>query len=183
MLAAEAASALVMFHDNPAALVSACRRVLSRQLSCGPLWWVCANLLNTTDVRAESARLIQMLESDTTMASASLALDMEAAEVAAVEAKVFGGGAAIVDAAAWARIDGEAEQIWLVGGIGRHVNEALWASLITHWIDSPQSTNRFEVLLPIEDFTHVVGESGPVPIADLREPECPMAPELVRLAG
>jgi hypothetical protein len=55
--------------------------------------------------------------------------------------------------------------------------------LITHWIDSPQSTNNFEVLLPIEDFTHVVGGSGPIPIADLPEPVCPMAPELVRLAG
>lgn len=213
LLAAEAASALVMFSDEPAALVSASRRVLSRQLSCGPLWWVCARLLAAESVRGAASDSISELESDTTIASASLALDALAAERAAaafnadedsdedfgfdpdqpvhpgelgvelIDARVIGDGAAIVDGSRWDTFDQSAQQRWLVGGIGHHLHENLWASLVTHWSDSPAALDSCEVLVPIETFTHVVGPSGLVPVGELGEPDCPMAPELARLAG
>ncbi len=212
-LAAEAASALVMFSDEPAALVSASRRVLSRQLSCGPLWWVCARLLAAGRVRDAAAEAISELESDTTIASSSLALDGLATERSAagfnadddstedvesdldqrvhpgelgvelIDARVIGEGAAIVDGARWETFDRSARQRWLVGGVGHHLHENLWSSLVTHWSDSRAALDSCEVLVPIETFTHVVGPSGLVSVNELGEPDCPMAPELARLAG
>jgi hypothetical protein len=38
-------------------------------------------------------------------------------------------------------------------------------------------------LVPLDRFTHVCGPDGPLPLVALDEADCPVAPELFRLAG
>jgi len=55
----EAAGALAGFTDDPAALVTACRRLVDRQPTYGPMWWLAAHVLNAADpdhVAWETAR-------------------------------------------------------------------------------------------------------------------------------
>ena len=54
MLAREAASALATFAAEPAALVTACRRLVDRQPTCGPVWWVAARVLAAADPAREA---------------------------------------------------------------------------------------------------------------------------------
>lgn len=77
----ESARALATFHDDPVALVTACRRVLSRQVTAGGLWWVCSRLLTTVEPLAEVHRIIEEVEDDTTARSLALALDPDATVV------------------------------------------------------------------------------------------------------
>ena len=45
MLVREASVALGAFRHDPAGMVAACRRIIDRQLTCAPLWWLCARML------------------------------------------------------------------------------------------------------------------------------------------
>ena len=74
----ESARALATFHDDPVALVTACRRVVSRQLTSGGLWWVCSRLLTAAEPLDEVHRIVEQVEDDTTARSLTLALDPEA---------------------------------------------------------------------------------------------------------
>ena len=47
--AREAASSLSAMAHEPAALVTACRRLVQRQPTCGPLWWLGARVLSAAD--------------------------------------------------------------------------------------------------------------------------------------
>lgn len=62
----EAASAVGSFGQDPAALVTVCRRLVSRQPTSGPLVWLAARLLTATDVRAEAWAAVEAIENDTT---------------------------------------------------------------------------------------------------------------------
>lgn len=182
VLACEAAGALVSFANDPAAMVAACRRVLARQVSCGPLWWVCAGLLTSDDVRACARECITMLESDTTGAATALAVDLIEAGGARpqlIRALAVGDGSAVVPADQAARLSG-AGQRWLVGGIGVRLSDPMWSSLVEHFSTMPR---RGEELVSLDRFTHLVGPDGPVPIGSLGAPDCPVAPELFRLVG
>lgn len=66
LLVQEAASALGVFAQDPPGLVTACRRLLTRQPEVGPLWWMSARLVTTSDARAEARRVISELGSDPT---------------------------------------------------------------------------------------------------------------------
>ncbi len=66
MLVQEAASALSVFDRDPAAIVTAARRLLTRQPAVGPLWWMCARMVTAADARAESRALIDELRADRT---------------------------------------------------------------------------------------------------------------------
>lgn len=74
----ESARALATFHDDPVALVTACRRVVSRQISSGGLWWVCSRLLTAAEPLHEVHRIVEAVENDTTARSLTLALDPDA---------------------------------------------------------------------------------------------------------
>jgi len=74
----ESARALATFHDDPVALVTACRRVVSRQLTSGGLWWVCSRLLTAAEPLDEVHRIVEAVEDDTTSRTLLLALDPEA---------------------------------------------------------------------------------------------------------
>lgn len=66
-LAREAAGALAAFGDDSAGLVVACRRLVERQPTHGPLWWLAARVLRTPgDAGAEAARAAAELERDRT---------------------------------------------------------------------------------------------------------------------
>jgi hypothetical protein len=74
LLVRETAGALAAFRDDPTALVTACRRIVSRQLSCGALWWLCSRMLVAADPMAEARAAVVEIEDDRTPRSLAAAL-------------------------------------------------------------------------------------------------------------
>src|SRR5690606_1029797 len=66
LLARETAHALSSFRDDAAGLVAACRRVVDRHPTSGPLWWLCARILCGPDPLAEAWDAVDALDQDTT---------------------------------------------------------------------------------------------------------------------
>lgn len=66
MLVRETASALRGLHVEPAGLVVACRRIVERHPTSGPLWWFCASVLTATEPFAAAYALANDVESDAT---------------------------------------------------------------------------------------------------------------------
>ena len=66
LLVQEAASALGVFRRDPPALVTAARRLLTRQPAVGPLWWMCSRLVMSDDCWAEARLVVEELRSDKT---------------------------------------------------------------------------------------------------------------------
>ena len=66
LVAAEAASALASFADDPAGLVIACRRLVERRPSCGPMWWLASRVLCALDPGLEAVLVAADLERDRT---------------------------------------------------------------------------------------------------------------------
>lgn len=66
LLVEESAIALGAFSDDPAGLVAACRRIVDRHLSCGPLWWLCARILCSADPMAEARAAVREIGEDPT---------------------------------------------------------------------------------------------------------------------
>ena len=78
LLGREAASALASFGDDPAALVTACRRLVARQPTCGPVWWVAARVLAAADPESEAWRAGDELARDRTAAALAYELPEDA---------------------------------------------------------------------------------------------------------
>ena len=68
-LAEETARALAGFVDDPSGLVTACRRIVDRHPTSGPMWWLAARVLATNDPRAEAFRCVSTLQDDPTPAA------------------------------------------------------------------------------------------------------------------
>jgi hypothetical protein len=68
-LAEETARALAAFTDDPSGLVTACRRIVDRHPTSGPMWWLTSKVLATNDPRAESIRCVTTLGDDPTPAA------------------------------------------------------------------------------------------------------------------
>ena len=66
VLVEESAYALRAFGDDPAGLVAACRRIVDRQLTCAPLWWLCARMLCAPEPMAEARAALDDLGADPT---------------------------------------------------------------------------------------------------------------------
>lgn len=66
LLVQEAASALSVFGNDPGAMLTACRRLLTRQPGVGPLWWMCARMVTCADARSEARSIIDELRNDRT---------------------------------------------------------------------------------------------------------------------
>ncbi len=81
MLAVEAASGIAAFADDPGAVLTACRRLLTRQPDVGLLWWLSGRLAHATDVRAEARAVVDELRVDRTARELAAALPDEATVV------------------------------------------------------------------------------------------------------
>jgi hypothetical protein len=66
MLVREAAGALASFSADPAALVTACRRLVDRQPHAAPIWWLAARVLASSDPADESWIASDELDDDNT---------------------------------------------------------------------------------------------------------------------
>ena len=66
LVAREAAAALAAFAGDPAALVTACRRLVDRQPTSGPVWWLAARVLCAADPAAEAWQAAELLWDDPT---------------------------------------------------------------------------------------------------------------------
>ena len=78
MLAREAAAALAGCADDPRALVMACRRLVDRQPTSGPLWWLAARVVASSDPVTEAWRSAEALRADDTPALVAASLPDDA---------------------------------------------------------------------------------------------------------
>lgn len=66
VIVSETASALRGLGVDPAGLVVACRRIVERHPTSGPLWWLCAHMLTSPDPFATARRLAEEIDADVT---------------------------------------------------------------------------------------------------------------------
>jgi len=78
MLVRETAGALAAFADDPAGLVTACRRIVSRHPGSGPLWWLCSRVLTATEPMREAWMASDELDEDRTGGALASALPEDA---------------------------------------------------------------------------------------------------------
>ncbi len=78
MLVADTAAALRSLGSDPAGLVVACRRIVERHPTSGPLWWLCAHMLTDTDPYAVARRLASEIADDPTADLLAAALPLDA---------------------------------------------------------------------------------------------------------
>jgi hypothetical protein len=81
LVVSETAHALASFSHDPQGLVTACRRMVSRQPRSGALVWLCARVLTAGDPRAEIRAAVQEFESDRTARELTHALPDDATVV------------------------------------------------------------------------------------------------------
>ncbi len=78
LLVRETAHALAAFRDDPTGLVAACRRIVDRHPTSGPLWWLCARVLTSPDGQQEAWQAVEEIDRDRTAAELAFALPDEA---------------------------------------------------------------------------------------------------------
>ncbi|HEX7165897.1 MAG TPA: hypothetical protein VF230_02840 [Acidimicrobiales bacterium] len=66
VLAREAAAALASVGDDPAALVTGCRRIIERHPAAGPLWWLAARMLASGEPVHEAWAAAEEIDGDET---------------------------------------------------------------------------------------------------------------------
>ncbi|MDQ6617950.1 MAG: hypothetical protein M3083_25205 [Actinomycetota bacterium] len=75
LLIREAAEALAgVVQVEPAGLVPACRRLIERHLTVGPVWWLAARVLTAADPAAAAGAAGAEMDDDTTVAALAAAL-------------------------------------------------------------------------------------------------------------
>ena len=74
VLVRETAQALSAFHGDPSGLVAACRRIVDRHPTSGPLWWLCARVLTSPDGQRDAWAAVDEIEDDPTSAELCHAL-------------------------------------------------------------------------------------------------------------
>lgn len=70
----EAAASLAGFAGDPAALLTACRRLIDRHAANGAIWWVCARTIAAPDAADEAWRCLDALVDDPTVEELAHAL-------------------------------------------------------------------------------------------------------------
>ncbi len=74
LLVQEAAGALAALGQDPAGLVTACRRLLDRHPVCGPLWWLAARVLTAADPADAAWSAVEEIDRDATVVELAHAL-------------------------------------------------------------------------------------------------------------
>jgi len=190
VLVAESAAALVAFRGDPAGMVAACRRIVDRQLECGPLWWLCSRILCGFDVLDEARSAVEEFDADPTavrLARAIEGLGPDAPVPYLVPVLAAGGGRALVeaeDATAVPDAIRRGETVWLVAGVGRVLPADTFAALERRRADRDDPFDERTAVIDVAPAHSVVRPSGLVATDRLdRRPDCPVAAELFRLAG
>ena len=80
-LVREAAVALGSMHTSGPDLVVACRRIVERHAEIGPLWWLCARLLTSSEPTRLAWQIADEVESDPTSKMIAAALPDDATVV------------------------------------------------------------------------------------------------------
>jgi hypothetical protein len=80
-LVSETARALASFSGDPQGLVTACRRIVSRQPTSGPLVWFAARVMSSNDPGQEIWESAGLIESDPTARELSFAFPQDATVV------------------------------------------------------------------------------------------------------
>jgi hypothetical protein len=78
VLVRETAAALGALGFDPAGLVTACRRIVDRHPSAGPLWWLCSRVLTAPDPLDEAWRCADEIDDDSTAPQLAAALAADA---------------------------------------------------------------------------------------------------------
>lgn len=78
LLVRETAGALAAFDGDPAGMVTACRRVISRHPGSGPLWWLCARVLTATEPMHTAWEASDEIDADPTPAAVARAIPEDA---------------------------------------------------------------------------------------------------------
>lgn len=78
VMVTETAAALRSFGRDPQGLVTACRRIVDRQPSSGPLWWLAARALTAADPITEAMAAAAEIEADRTPRALADALPQDA---------------------------------------------------------------------------------------------------------
>lgn len=65
-LVVETASALRHLGADPASLLLTCRRIVEKHPTCGPLWWLCAEILTALEPRDVLRRCVDRIHDDAT---------------------------------------------------------------------------------------------------------------------
>lgn len=203
LLAREAATALGIFGDDPAGLVIACRRLVDRQPTCAPLWWLASRVLSSIDPTAEAWASVAALEDDPTEEALLCCLDARDGEVGApvvVQATALGVDGFVCEHSALAPMSaahGAALPIWVVARVGVALPARLWASYLSRigveagapagvhggdasgWVAVPGDANL--VVCTPAWASMVVGPTGLASFEEAaRGVSCPVAPELLR---
>ncbi len=195
MLAAEAAWALadLLEHEPPAA-VPACRRLLERHPSSGPMWWVAARILSANDPVSEAECCADELQDDGSADHLGAALseagrvvrhggvgEVAAADVVVVEVDAIGPGGMVVDGDDVGLLDAARAlevPVWVLAGVGRLLPLRLWDAL-TRSVARADSGGRCRVV-EITGVERVIGPLGAHLLADaLAGADCPEPPELL----
>jgi len=190
VLVAESAAALVAFRGDPAGMVAACRRIVDRQLECGPLWWLCSRILCGFDVLDEARSAVEEFDADPTPARLSRAIDElgpDASVPYLVPVLAAGGGRALVDAEdalAVPEAVRRGETVWLVAGVGRVLPADTFAALERRRAERDDPLDGRSEVIDVSTVDSVLRPTGLVAPARVdRRPDCPVAAELFRLAG
>jgi hypothetical protein len=78
LLVRETASALASFGSDPSGLITACRRVVARQPTSGPVWWLAARVLTAPDPIPEAWAAVDEMQRDGTARELAYAIPDEA---------------------------------------------------------------------------------------------------------
>ena len=71
--------------------------------------------------------------------------------------------------------------VWLVAGRGRRLPMAMWTTMLERLSAADLPWELDEEIVPLATFSHVIGPNGLFEApGDAIEPECPVAPELLR---
>jgi hypothetical protein len=147
LAAVEAAEALAAFAHDPPGLVIACRRLIERRPSAGPLWWLASRVLCALDPVAEAYAAMTDLERDPTDALLSVELP--------------GGTIAVVgwpELASRALRSAERVAVVEAGRDGRRLLRRLDDLGIDARLLGPEAAARYAALVLLE--AHAAGPSG-----------------------
>ncbi len=81
LIVRESAAALASFSDDPAALVTACRRLVDRQPHSAAIWWLAARVLASSDPESEAWDASGDIDADPTIAALIESVGVDASVV------------------------------------------------------------------------------------------------------